>query len=128
MKKRIIIATISALLLIGLISTAVYFNQASIAATKAKQTQQEAAKEVENKTITYQGKEGVTALALLQQAAKVETSGSGEMAFVTTINGVTANSKKEFWAFNINGIAATVGAGSYVTKNSDTIVWTLSSF
>ena len=82
----------------------------------------------DNKTITYNGEEGTTALDLLIKKCTVESNGTGESAYVTSINGITANSANEFWSFKINGEMAAVGAGSYITKNSDTITWELSSF
>lgn len=79
--------------------------------------------------VTYNGQDGKTALELLQSVATIETSGDGEMAFVTSINGVKADpSANQFWAFYINGQSASVGAGSYITKNSDTISWKLDTF
>ena len=78
--------------------------------------------------VSYQGEEGKTALALLQENAEVEMSGEGEMAFVTSINGVEADSSHQFWAFYVNGEQAQVGAGSYTTKASDEIEWKLEEF
>ena len=128
MKKRIIIIVASVLVIAGLIAgSVVWINRTNNTSQKADQT-----KTVTQQTttdVTYKGKEGVTALALLEQAAKTEMNGTGEMAYITGINGVTADSaKKEYWAFNVNGVAATVGAGSYITKDSDTITWKLSTY
>lgn len=80
------------------------------------------------KTITYNGAKDATALSLLQKDCDIETSGTGESAFVTSINGTKANSTNEFWSFKVNGEMASVGAGSYITKDGDTITWELSSF
>lgn len=77
--------------------------------------------------VSYDGQEGRTALELLQENAEVELEGEGEMAFVTTINGVSAG-ENEFWAFYINGASAPMGAGSYVTSNDDRITWRLENF
>lgn len=77
------------------------------------------------KTLAYKGEDGKTALALLQEKATVEISGTGEMAFVTSINGYKPDVKKEYWSFYINGKASQVGAGSYQTKNTDLIEWKL---
>ena len=128
MKKRIIILIISALLIIGAGATAIYFNQSVSVPTNNVQTQQDVLGTTTSKEITYKGKDGVTALDLLEQFAKIKTSGTGEMAYVTTINNITANSTNEYWQLNINGKSASVGAGSYVTKNSETITWKLVTF
>ena len=122
MKKRIIVSIVIALLIIGAIATGVYYNQSvSVPA-------QQAVHVTNDKELTFKGKDGVTALVLLSQAAKIETSGTGEMAYVTSINGVTANPKNQYWQLLVNGKSASVGAGSLVTKNSDTITLKLSSF
>lgn len=79
--------------------------------------------------VTYQGQEGKTALALLEENAEVKTKGEGANAFVSSINGYAADSaKKEFWAFYLNGESATVGAGSYDTKDTDTITWKIQTY
>lgn len=80
------------------------------------------------KTVTYKGEDNSTALDLLNKYCTTESQGQGQSAFITKINDVTANSTNEFWSFKVNGEMATVGAGSYITKSSDTIIWELSSF
>ena len=73
--------------------------------------------------------EGKTALDLTRKVVGVETSGEGEMAFVTTINGIYADpSKNEFWELVINGQPAQVGAGSYKVKQGDEIEWRISKY
>ena len=121
MKKRYlyIILAIGAIFLIGLV----------FIVTRPAQNQQESQIATNNQQITYSGKDGVTAMALLEQNAKVEFSGTGEMSFVNSVNGVTADAtKNQYWAFSVNGEDANVGAGSYITKDTDTITWKLSSF
>jgi hypothetical protein len=122
MKKRIIISIAVVLVVIAAVVAGVYYtNQVSAPSNqivKVNNIQQ----------LTYKGKNGTTALALLQQAAKIKMSGTGEMAYVTSINGVAANPKNQYWQLNVNGESATVGAGSLITKSSDTITWKLSSF
>ncbi len=72
---------------------------------------------------------GKTALEATQSNSKVEISGSGENAFVTSINGRTADSKKhEFWELDANGSQTQVGAGSYIIKNNDKIEWKISTY
>ncbi len=73
--------------------------------------------------------EGITALDFTKSIADVETSGEGEMAFVTSIDGRAADaSKNEFWELVVNGESSQVGAGSYVVKNGDEIEWRISTF
>ncbi len=75
--------------------------------------------------LSYTGVEGVTALELLKQKHEVETdSFEGVGEFVVSIDGVKADSK-HFWSFYVNGQQAQVGAGAYVSKDTDTISWKL---
>lgn len=70
-----------------------------------------------------------TALDLTKEKANTKTKGEGENAYVTEINGITAqDSKKEYWAFYVNGKMAEVGAGSYKLKNGDRIEWKLATY
>jgi hypothetical protein len=80
------------------------------------------------KTISYTGKDGITALDLLKSKADIETVGTDENAYVTTIDDVAANPTNQYWMFKINGEMAEVGGGSYITKDSETITWELTSF
>ena len=74
-------------------------------------------------------KDGATALDLLRKTATIETKGEGANAFVTTINGRAADSsKKEYWAFYIDGKLAEVGAGSYKLKDKDKLKWKLETY
>jgi len=124
MKKRTILYIVVALVLIGIIGSAFYYYQS----TKTVTTEQKILGETTKKDISYKGQDGISALALLEKNAKIVTSGSGDMAFVATINGVTANPKSEYWQFSVDGKSASVGAGSYITKNTETISWKLVSF
>lgn len=73
--------------------------------------------------------EGKTALDLTKKVVEVETSGEGEMAFVTKIKNREADSSNnEFWELLINGESSQVGAGSYKVKDGDKIDWKISKF
>lgn len=70
-----------------------------------------------------------TALDATQSVTKIETTGTGINAFVTSINGINADQKKhQFWEMIINGKSSEVGAGSYIIKNGDQIEWKLSTY
>ena len=119
MKKRIIISIISAVLLIGIITTGVILYNSSGTSSKTQTNKNE---------ITYKGKTNSTVLALLQKTAKVVTSGTGLATIVTSINGVKADSSKnQHWSFTVNGKTAAISAFGYITKSSDTITWKLSN-
>ena len=113
------------LLVIVAAVTGIYYNQSVTVQNNVVQIQKPS---LVNNELTYSGKDGVTALALLQENATIETSGTGEMAYVTTSNGVAANPKNQYWQLFLNDKSASVGAGSLVTKSTDTITWKLSSF
>jgi hypothetical protein len=126
-KQQIILAIAAVVLIIAAIVAGVYYNQ-SVTTTTPVAVEQVAKPQLVNNTLTYSGKDGVTALVLLQQNATIVTSGTGEMAYVTSINDVAANPTNQYWEFLINDTSASVGAGSYTTKSTDTITWKLSSF
>lgn len=70
-----------------------------------------------------------TALDLTKEKAKVVTKGEGANAYVVKINNKLAeDSKKEFFAFYINGKMAEVGAGSYKLKQGDKIEWKIEKY
>lgn len=73
--------------------------------------------------------EGTTALDYLKSRAKVETKGEGVNAYIVSISGRKADeSKREYWAFYINGKLSEVGAGSYILKNGDKIEWKIANY
>ncbi|MDB5184975.1 MAG: hypothetical protein JWN38_783 [Candidatus Saccharibacteria bacterium] len=74
--------------------------------------------------ISYNGKKGVTAYALLQKYATVQAKHYSFGDLVTAVNGVAGNGPK-YWTFYVNGKQANVGASAYVTKDSDKIMWKL---
>jgi len=72
---------------------------------------------------------GKTVLDLTKEKANIKTKGEGINAYVTEINSKEAlNSKKEYWAFYVNGKMAEVGAGSYKLKDGDKIEWKIEKY
>ncbi len=70
-----------------------------------------------------------TALDLTKENAKVVTKGEGVNAYVIQINEKLADdSKKEFWAFYVNGKIAETGAGGYQLKEGDKIEWKIAKY
>jgi hypothetical protein len=61
---------------------------------------------------------------LLEKHATIQAKHYSFGYFVTSIDGVVGNGPK-YWTFYVNGKEASVGASSYVTKNSDRINWKL---
>lgn len=119
MKKRIIISIISAVLLIGVVTTGVILYNSSSTSSKGQ---------INKNELTYKGKTNSTVLSLLQKTAKVVTSGKGLATIVTSINDVKADStKNQQWSYTVNGKTAAIGAFGYITKSSDTITWKLTN-
>lgn len=82
----------------------------------------------DGRTVSYDGVAGEDALTTLLSLGTAETESSEFGEFVTSIEGVEADSSSEFWAFYVNGAQASVGADSYVAQEGDKIEWTLESF
>jgi len=74
--------------------------------------------------ISYHGQAGQDALALLKKHATVQTKHYSFGDLVTSISGVKGAGPK-YWTFYVNGKMAQVGAGSYATKSTDTLMWKL---
>jgi hypothetical protein len=73
--------------------------------------------------------EGATALDLLKQTNNLVVKGEGELAFVTQIGSRKADdSKKEFWAFYVNGKQAEISPGSYQLQQGDHIEWKIETY
>jgi hypothetical protein len=85
--------------------------------------------DVEAKAFDVSNFIGKTALEATESTVEVVTNGTGENAFVTSIDGREADAKKrEFWEFLINGSQSQVGAGSYIVQNNDQIQWKITNF
>jgi hypothetical protein len=85
--------------------------------------------DVEAKAFDVSSFIGKTALEATESTVEVVTNGTGENAFVTSIDGREADAKKrEFWEFLINGSQSQVGAGSYIVQNNDQIQWKITNF
>ena len=76
---------------------------------------------------TYQCTAGGTALAALQAKYPVDTKDSSLGKQIMGINNVMPTDH-QFWSFNIDGQAATVGADAYQCQGTESISWKLESF
>ena len=74
--------------------------------------------------ISYNGQTGVDAYVLLRKHATVQAKHYSFGYLVKSIDGVAGNGPK-YWTFYVNGKVASVGASSYITKNSDRVTWKL---
>ncbi len=72
---------------------------------------------------------GKTALEATETNTKVVATGTGVNAFVTSLDGRIADTKKrEFWELIANGAQTQVGAGTYIIQNGDKIEWRISTY
>ena len=74
--------------------------------------------------LSYKGQAGQNALTLLKKHATIATKHYSFGDMVTSIDGMKGAGPK-YWTFYVNGKMAEVGAGSYVTKAGDTLMWRL---
>lgn len=131
MKKSIVVAAIVAV--IGLFGVGLYtINQPDTSVDSSVQTTEQPTEQntkvtfsEDGKTVEYQGVEGTTALATLKSLTEVKTENSDFGEFVTSINGVGADSSKEYWSFYVNGKYSDEGAGTYEAKAGDSFKWQL---
>jgi hypothetical protein len=64
-----------------------------------------------------------TVLEQLKTKAKVEVKDSQYGPFVESINGIKGGTDNKYWSYYVDGQMASVGAGEYVTKGGEDIVW-----
>lgn len=91
-------------------------SQKSIAGTEAS------FQPVVEKTISYDGQDGKTALELLKETRQVETQDSTFGTFISSIDGIQ-NQENKYWMFYVNDNLAPEGADTYKTKNGEKIEW-----
>lgn len=75
-------------------------------------------------TVSYQGVEGQTAMALLKASHQVESKHFDFGDLVQSIDGQASDAAK-YWLFYVDGKQADKGADVYATKNGQTIEWRL---
>ena len=75
-------------------------------------------------TVTYQGVDGRTAMALLKANHQVQTKHYDFGDLVTVIDGQAADSTK-YWILYVDGKPSEVGADALQTKTGQSIEWKL---
>ena len=75
---------------------------------------------------SYTGETGKDALTLLSEQTPVETDAAGLVVAVN--NRRVDSSKKEFWAFYVNGKMAQSGPADYQTQDGDQIEWKIERY
>lgn len=129
MKKRLYVV-VAAILVVAIGGVSVYRidhnntkqtqNQTSTTQTVAKITYSNGGKQVD-----YTGLTGKTGLEVLKSLTSVDASTSSYGEFVTSINGVKADAKVNYWSFYVNGAYANEGAGTYKSKDGEKLQWRL---
>lgn len=77
-------------------------------------------------TVSHKGQAGKNALEILKSKADIEQNATG---LVVRIDGRKADeTKREYWAFSVNGKMAAVGPEEYQTKNEDEIEWKIEKY
>ena len=67
---------------------------------------------------------GKTVLEQLKAQAEVGVKNDPTYGpFVESINGIKSGTDKKYWSFYVDGQMANVGAGEYVTKGGEHVVW-----
>ncbi len=128
---RLFAATAAGVLSVGLLAGCSGAEESAPEASPAASAEVEADGADETTTdetteFSYEGQDGETALdLLLVQDPQAEVSGEGEMAFVTGIQGRSAEDGQEFWALYVDGEMAQVGAGALETEDGQQIEWKL---
>ncbi len=79
------------------------------------------------RTITYEGKDGETALDLLRGEGYDVTVESSEVGDYVTAIGDIESTKSEYWLFEADGKMPSVGADAYETTDGETIEWRFGS-
>lgn len=80
----------------------------------------------EDEILTVNAVAGENALNILTKMKSVETKEAGGLGkFVEGIEGVKADSNKNYWALYVNGQLSPVGAEQYQVKQADKIEWRL---
>ena len=116
MKKKIILLGILLLITFSFINLRSNFKQEKINNVSVKQINE----------ISYKGEAGKDALTILKQKFSVSQDNSG---MVNSIGGKIADvATHEYWAFYVNGKAASVGPADYKTTNSDLVEWKIEKY
>lgn len=126
--RRVRLSLVSGFLFVIMIG--VMISSSRVVKNPTTETKQQISKEsqviAEKDYVSYQGKTGESALAILKQQGSIEQDISG---LVIAINGRKALSdKREYWSFFVNGKMAEVGPSEYQTNDKDFIEWKIQRY
>jgi hypothetical protein len=116
--KTLIVGVVAAVIIAGGAVVAVVANSPTHKTGASYNSQQQLT------YLTYRGQDSVDALTLIKKHAQVGVKHYSFGDLVTSINGSQGNGPR-YWTLYVNGKESNVGAGSYITKNSDKIEWKL---
>lgn len=78
---------------------------------------------IPDKTLTTTYTPGMSALEVLQQVSRVETSKTGPYLFVRSIDGVRSQVGKYGWFYLIDGENVPKTAQNHLLQNAQTMTW-----
>lgn len=123
--KKSTLISVFVLLSVVTAGTAVVLNRVSEEPKKDKVT---AASKVEpqvkaSTVIQFTATNDKTVLEQLKAREKVITKDSQYGPYVESINGIKGGTDNKYWTFYVDGQMANIGAGEYITKGGEKIVW-----
>lgn len=123
--KKSTLISVFVLLSVVTAGTAVVLNKVSEEPKKDKaQTVAKVEPQVKASTIVqFTAEKDKTVLEQLQAREKVTVKDSQYGPYVDSINGVTGGTDNKYWGYYVDGQMANIGAGEYVTKGGETIIW-----
>lgn len=121
-KKNVLAGLVIAVLALGAVTfVAVDTNNNQTPTTTQSQTEN---KKVDQTTISYDAKPGITSLQQLKDENKgVVTESSQYGEYVSAIGDYKGGDDGKYWSFYVDGKLSDVGAGTYVQNGNEKIVW-----
>jgi hypothetical protein len=74
-------------------------------------------------TVQFTAEKDKTVLEQLQDKATVMVKDSQYGPYVDSVNGLKGGTDNKYWSYYVDGQMANIGAGEYVTKGGEAIVW-----
>ena len=129
--KQKVLAIVLAVLVVGAgvggyaVSVKTHDNARPVNSTTSSKASGTISFSADRKQVNYTGEVGRTALQNLQALTSVGVMDTSYGKMVVSINGVSAVNGKTYWAFYVNSAYANEGAGTYVTRAGDKLMWKL---
>lgn len=123
-KPTIIIAILLTLLVIGTAGALHLLGNHKTNKTALQQPATPAVHQVKADSIVqFTAQPNMSALEQLQQKANIVIKDSQHGKYVDSIDGIKGGTDGKYWTFYVDGQMANIGAGEYLTKGGENIVW-----